>query len=312
MASNTLPPFAGLLAFDAILRLGSFTAAAEALCVTQSAVSHRMRQLERHFGCRLIERLNPGLQATAAGARLLAALEPILAQMAALDPAPDRRLRRRSFRVALGQALLSLWLSPRLPALAAAFPRLDFEISVLTSRAQARRSPADLVLEWQPRADFAAGPNALAFPAETVFPVCRPDLLAHGADWRLLPLIDKGGADAGLQREWQWAHWLGRKPVRKTSARFEDLAGSLQAALDGNGVALARGLLVADALGSGRLARVKSRPSFRASSKLQCARWRPDAASFAAPVALWLAGQAAESLYRPNMIVGPSRVAVQS
>lgn len=311
MPARRPAPFAALLAFDAILRLGSFTAAARALNVTQSAVSHRIRQLEHHYGCRLIERLNPGLRATAAGTRLLAALAPALAQLGALDAHVGAR-RRRGFRLALGQALLSCWLSPRLPDLGAAFPRLDFEIVVLTDAAHARKSDADLVLQWLPRAAFAGGPQTLAFPVETVFPVCRPDLAARVEDWRRLKLIQKGGGEEdGQSAEWRWSSWAGRNAV-PSGPRFADLAGSLQAAIDGNGVALARSLLAADALRAGRLCRLPAKPSFRTSTKLQTARWRADADDVAAPVALWLADAAAQTLYRPKTITDPSRATVPS
>ena len=68
--SMRVPPLAGLLAFEAALRHGSMTVAADELGLTQSAVSHRIRALEDFFGIRLLERLNPGLRATEAGALL--------------------------------------------------------------------------------------------------------------------------------------------------------------------------------------------------------------------------------------------------
>ena len=65
-----LPPFAPLVAFDAVTRHGSFTRAAAELGVTQSAVSHQIRKLEDHFGVELLQRQNPGIEITPAGAQL--------------------------------------------------------------------------------------------------------------------------------------------------------------------------------------------------------------------------------------------------
>ena len=59
-----LPPFPPLVAFDAVVRHGSFTRAAAELGVTQSAVSHQLRRLEHHFDTRLLQRLNPGVVPT--------------------------------------------------------------------------------------------------------------------------------------------------------------------------------------------------------------------------------------------------------
>lgn len=79
-----MPPFAALITFEAVLRLGSMTLAAEELGLTQSAVSHRISALERFFGVSLLERLNPGLRATEAGARLGRELVPLMGTMAGL------------------------------------------------------------------------------------------------------------------------------------------------------------------------------------------------------------------------------------
>jgi LysR family glycine cleavage system transcriptional activator len=73
-----MPPFAGLRAFEAVLRHGSMTLAGEELGLTQSAISHRIRVLESFFGVALLERLNPGLRATEAGERLARELAPLL------------------------------------------------------------------------------------------------------------------------------------------------------------------------------------------------------------------------------------------
>jgi DNA-binding transcriptional LysR family regulator len=87
-----MPPLAGLLAFEAVLRHGSMTLAGDELGLTLSAVSHRIRALEDLFGVALFERLNPGLRLTEAGARLAQELSPLLGTLAGMR----RRIAGRS------------------------------------------------------------------------------------------------------------------------------------------------------------------------------------------------------------------------
>lgn len=290
---RSLPPFAALVAFEAILRLGSVTKAADELALTQSAVSHRLRALERHFGATLLKRLNPGLAPTAAGARLAHALQPILAGLEDLSRAVLRPKGRQPFRIGTGGALLGWWLSPRLKSLAAAFPDLAIEIRTFTQSADVERSDLDLALLWLPQAAATQDARARIFPAETVFPVAAPGLAGRG--WRkTLPLIDKRADDPhAAGPEWSWEAWLAPGDRRPSALLFRDLPGALQSALDGNGAALARSLLVRDAIQTGRLVRLGSLE--KPSRKVQVARWPADAPEVARAVAEWLVAEAGVS-----------------
>ncbi|MGG5823257.1 LysR family transcriptional regulator [Falsiroseomonas sp. HW251] len=287
-----LPSVPGLLAFAAALRHGSVTLAAEELGLTQSAVSHRLRALEAFFGTRLLDRLNPGLRPTPAGARLAEALGPALAGLSALRATALARGAPAPFRLGTGQGLFAWWLSPLLPALAAAFPRLAIDVETWDSAGQAARAEVELGLFWQPPGSPPSGTHQLAFPPETVFPVAAPALLrAHRATWReTAPLLAKGRSGEETGPEWSWPAWIGPGRARPFALRFRDIGGVLQAALDGSGVALGRSLLVAGALRRRRLVRLAPRSEARPCGKLQVARWRdhPDAAA----VAAWLVAQA--------------------
>jgi LysR family glycine cleavage system transcriptional activator len=116
----------------------------------------------------------------------------------------------------------------------------------------------------------------LLFPSESVFPVVAPRLastIRPGQDWQALPLLAKGRRGEETGREWSWATWLRKGPGHE-AMRFRDIGSSLQAAMDGNGVALARSLLVADALRQQRLRRLTGLDEAQACSKTQVARWR--------------------------------------
>jgi LysR family glycine cleavage system transcriptional activator len=303
-----MPPFAGLLAFEAVFRHGSMTLAGEELGLTQSAVSHRVRALESFFGVTLLERLNPGLRATEAGARLACELGPLLGALASLRRRVAGEPGPRAFRLGLGTPLLGWWLSPRLPALCAAFPELSIEVLTWDTAVEAARADADLALLWVPRAGRMEDPCALIFPSETVFPVAAPDLLRTvppGGDWQALPLLAKGRRGEETGREWSWATWLWRG-IGHEAIRFRDINGSLQAAADGNGVALARSLLVADALRQGRLMRLNGPDAAHACSKMQIARWRDPGDQTAAQMAAWLMLSASQALAAANGVSADS------
>lgn len=296
--SMRVPPLAGLLAFEAALRHRSMTLAADELGLTQSAVSHRIRVLEDFFGIGLLERLNPGLRATEAGALLSRELLPTLGALAGLKRRIVSQPGARVFRLGLGTPLLAWWLSPRLPALRDAFPDLLIEVVTWDSPAEVSRSEVDLALLWIPRGIASGGNCELAFPEEHVFPVAAPKLIkanGGGLGWQSLPLLAKGRRGEETGREWSWATWLGAKPAVETM-RFRDINSSLQAAVDGNGVALSRSLLAADPLSQRRLVRLVSASEARICSKAQIARWSDPYDHTAARMAAWLVTAAEQVL----------------
>lgn len=296
--SARMPPFAGLLAFEAVLRHGSMTLAGDELALTQSAISHRIRALERFFGVALIARLNPGLRATEEGAQLARELAPLLGTLAGLRHRIVRQSGSRGFRLGLSTSLLAWWLSPRLASLCEAFPDLSIEVLTWHTPAEAARAEVDLALLWLPNEEAIDEGCQLPFPSESVFPVATPHLVRTarpGLDWQALPLLAKGRRGEETGREWSWATWLRKGPGRE-AMRFRDIGSSLQAAVDGNGVALARSLLVADALRQHRLVRVAGPDEAQACSKTQIARWRDPEDRAARRMAAWLVSAAGDAV----------------
>lgn len=293
-----MPPFAGLLAFEAVLRHGSMTLAADELGLTQSAISHRIRALEDFFGVPLLERLNPGLRATEAGARLAQDIAPLLGTLMGLRRRIAGPSGQRVFRLGLSSPLLAWWLSPRLPDLCAAFPDMAVEVVTWDNAAEAARAEVDLALLWLPRTGRVKESGELSFPMESVFPVAAPDLtrtIRPAEDWRALPCLAKGRRGEETGREWAWSTWL-RGGSGHEAIRFRDIGSTLQAAVDGNGIALARTLLAADALRQRRLVRLTGPDEVQTCSKGQVARWRDPRDETAQRMAAWLVSAAARAL----------------
>lgn len=299
-AMRRLPPFAELVAFEAVARHLSFTRAAAELCLTQSAVSHRVRRLEQHLGQVLLRRLNPGLVLTEAGAALLPGLVAALDGLASLGQPVDRRLR-----VAAGSALCTWWLAGRLPGFMAHRPGVSIELMPV-EQAQSAVAHANVRILWVAPGEEPRGPTQLPLFNEQVFPVCSPACLPGGRPVRdaqslaQLPLLHKASHGLG---EWSWPVWLERlgAPGRAKPGgelRFAEMGLVLSAAVDGAGVALSRSLLVHDALASGRLVVPLAGVAPMRSTKKHVARWPsaqasdPDIHAFVE----WLAAQATQTI----------------
>src|SRR5574343_1712278 len=231
---HDLPPLHTLPAFEAAARLGSFLAAAEALHLTPSAISHRIRQLEEHLGQALFERRHRAVVLTAAGRRYLAVVREALLR---LDEASAvlRAPQRKRLRISAAPALGSKWLVTRVADYQEAHPTLEFSLGTATGLGPLLSGEADIGLrygeeEW---------PGLLAWKLfeERVFPVCSPGLAASlntpkDLDQvRLLrhPLLS-------------WQRWFSAAGIRHgepaAGPTYEDALLMLEAAVAGHGVAL--------------------------------------------------------------------------
>ena len=302
---RSLPPFDGLVAFEAAARYRSMTLAANELGLTQSAVSHRLRKLETFLGAKLFNhRSGTGLSPTAAGASLLTEIAGLLDEMALLRARYRAAAQPAVLRVGVGAALSHYWLVRRLPGFLSRHGDIGVELFVAENEAQARAADVDLHVLWLPKTTARASSTQRLLFKERVFPVAMPRLLPRA---RLLqdahkianyPIIHKGrpGRDDGA--EWSWPVWferLGLGAEVPTGIRVDTISLALAAAIEGAGVAFGRSLLVHDALAERRLTRVLSSEWDMPSSKVHVVRW-PAVLSGDARVRLftsWLAGEAA-------------------
>lgn len=278
---RTLPPFDSLVAFDAVLRHGSMTAAASELGVTQSAVSHRLRRLEDFIGTPLLIRRHAGLVPTPAGAALGEGLGDVLASMTGLRETCRRAAAPARLRVGVGAAMASHWLVRRLPEFSRRHPGIEIELVIATTLAQmkARSGDCDLSVLWVKPEEARNSSTQRLLCREQVFPVCAPSVLKKplrdAAQLVTLPLLYKG-TEEGNSAEWEWSTWFKRLGIAakpKTSLRFADIGTAVTAAIEGGGAVLARSLLVHDALKDGRLIRPLGTGWKMPSSKVHLVRW---------------------------------------
>jgi LysR family glycine cleavage system transcriptional activator len=253
-----LPPLNALRAFEAAARHLSFTKAAEELYVTQAAVSHQVKALEQALGVRLFRRLNRRLMLTDAGQlylpALTAAFEGIDAATARLRADEDAG----TLSVSVANSLAAKWLLPRLPRFRERHPEIDVEVSALDRLVEFGRDNVDMGIRY----GLGNYPGLRVDPLmeDTVFPVCSPTLrdgsppLRARADLAQHTLLHD---DVPAGEAPDWRAWLAAAGVAgvdpSRGPRYSHSSLVLQAAIEGQGVALGRSSLVSLDLEAGRL-----------------------------------------------------------
>jgi len=254
ISSMKLPSLNALRAFEAAARHSSFTLAARELNVTQSAVSHQVQNLEGELGLELFQRLPRSLRLTPAGAALATAAHDAFGRIEVATRAADRRPARLCISVL--PSFASRWLLPRLKRFHASWPRLDLRIHASREPCDFSRDGVDVALRYG-RGGWK-GLHVEKLFSEEIFPVCSPRIarsLRSPADLsRQVLLHDEVRAAHG-----GWAEWLRAAGAPQIDASrgtvFTDAHLMLEAAADGQGVALARSALAAGDLAAGRLVR---------------------------------------------------------
>lgn len=256
-----LPNLDALKGFEAAARLGSFTRAAEELCLTQSAVSRQVQTLEQQLGQRLFLRGTRRIALTEAGEELYAAARAALERLAQAALQIRRRGQRSTVTVSTTPGIASLWLVPRLPRFQARHPDIDVRIDASLRLVDLAHDGIDLALRYLPQAAAPAG--AVKLFAEEVLAVCSPGLRRahrHIAPDRLEEVVLLQ-YDAGHgEYPWlNWGDWLRaqgvEQPRPRAWVRFNQYDQLIAAAVAGQGLALGRGPLVAQLLREKKLAR---------------------------------------------------------
>lgn len=260
--ARRLPPLNGLRAFEASARYLSFTKAAEELNVTPAAVSQQVKALEEYFGVQLFKRLTRALMLTDSGQLVLPILQEGFDKLAEADRLLRSRQDNRILTVSVAPSFGAKWLVPRLDRFRRAYPDYDIRIDATDTRADFRRDNVDIALRYG-RGDYP-GVVSECLMAETAVPVCSPKLLEHEhplrepADLRyhtLLHIQWKMESDAAPN----WRMWLKAAGLDDVDfdrgPQFSMESMAIQAAIEGQGVALISTTLVDEDIAAGRLVR---------------------------------------------------------
>lgn len=267
-------PLNALRAFEASARHLSFTRAAIELCVTQAAVSHQVKVLERRLNVTLFKRLPRGLMITPEGEALLPVLRDSFDRMAdMLERFEGGRVREILTVGAVGTFAVG-WLLPRLPRFQEAHPFVDVRLSTNNNRVDMAAEGLDYAIRFGDGAWH--GTDAVQLIEAPLSALCLPEIAARlrdPADLLKETLLRSYRAD-------EWGSWFAAAGVAAPAPLvkgivFDSSLAMTEAALQGAGVALAPPLMFARLLSIGVivqpfdvqasmgcywLARLKSRP----------------------------------------------------
>ena len=292
---RSLPPLNALRSFEAAARHQSFTRAADELCVTQGAVSHQVKALEAELGLKLFNRGLRGLAITEPGRNYLAAVQDAFDRIAL---GTDRLLQRQQagiVTVSTSPDFAAKWLVSRLGRFSEAHPEIELKISATMHHADFAREDVDLAIRHG--AGDWVGLDAVNLCSEELFPVCSPALLRsrrglrNPEDVLQFPLLH-------LDDHRYWSRWLEAAGASGEGLLhgpvFNHASMLIDAAVDGQGVALARTALAAADLINGRLVR-----PFETALPLKKTYWIvcPQATSSMPKIAIfrkWLLAEATE------------------
>lgn len=249
-----LPPLSTLPVLEAAARLSSFSAAAEELHVTHGAVSHQIRSLEDHLGVRLFAREGRRVTVTPDGAALAEQVRQALGLIASAVEAVSPKARESRLTVSVLPSFASRWLMPHMGGFLEKHPELEVHVQASLSLANFTSDGVDVAIR------FGKGPwpgvHVERIAGDSYFVVCSPEFLkkhkpSKVADLLKLPLVR-------TEMEY-WASWFRAAGIdelpRMKGAEYNDAALVLQAALDGEGIALTRRSLAESDLAKGRLVR---------------------------------------------------------
>ncbi len=259
MSTARIPPIQCLLTFEALARLRSVTQASEELCVTPSAVSHRVRQLEQIIGTKLFGRADFSL--TTEGSEYLAHVREGLATLQKF-PSSSAAPGKRKLRLALTPTFARSIVIPRLREFTEAYPEIDLTMQVTIPLLDVVAEDADLTVRFGP--GRYADLEYVCLTKDVVTPLASPTFVReHGPFETAQDLATQPLLRSPLEpwRTWFAAHHLDwPEPVE--GSQFNDIGLMCDGAAAGMGIALVRLKLGAPWLENGSLVRLGSSPVF--------------------------------------------------
>ncbi|PJC88068.1 LysR family transcriptional regulator [Vibrio sp. HA2012] len=258
---NKQSMIANLYTFSVVAKFLSFTLASEELCLTQGAVSQRIKKLEQELGFKLFVRLTRRLELTDEGRRVLATLTQSLDSV--FSEIEDIRFNELTGELYIGVAptFAQLWLLPRFSEFQQRYPLLDVKVRVKASKLDFQNQPVDLAIYYGDAAhtDFY---HQRLFD-EKLLPVCTPEYAQKlGLDKDESRLADACFIHCTESLEFlspqaEWLRWL-KQTGRETDImhhhyvfNHEELA--MSAAKNSMGIAVGRYQLIKPYLQSGEL-----------------------------------------------------------
>ena len=253
-----LPSSSSLFVFEAAARCGSFTRAADELCVSQPAVSRMLSRLEEHLGVQLFERVRGGARLTESGVILYRRVqEGFDAIESAIREVEARATGIETVTLSVSTAFTTHWLMPRMSRFHQRFPNVDMRYQLMSGRIGGPLVDVDLGMRYVEQNSLK--PADLRVMPEVTVPVCIPPYL-QGRQAPTLISLDV--------QDRSWASAFAPTGRADNTLVFSDYAVVVQAALLGQGIALGWLNVVSNALCKGEL--VQAADSLRVGSRCCC------------------------------------------
>ena len=255
MDTDRLPPLNSLTAFEAAARHESFLEAAAERSVTAGSISRHVRLLESYLGTELFTRRSNGVALTSAGREYAAKVSGIFRDLRAATDPVRRRLRDRAIVISTLPIFSERWLYRRIPSFRRSFDQVELRVETHNGEHDADREDVDAWILYSNGQH--PGYSVTRLFGEEVFPVCSPQfretLSAHPSADEVIrqPLLH----DIYWDTDWpDWARAVGATADElAANMHFALYKGVIQAAVDGMGMAVGHGEMVAEDLATGKL-----------------------------------------------------------
>lgn len=251
-------PLSNLNTFTSAAELSSFQAAAEALHVTPSAVSHQIRNLEGLLGYELFDRLDKKVRLTGKGERLYSDLKPAFREIHKATEKALHHCDRKSLILSVAPAFATRWLLPRLDKFYAEYPEINLSLTATSDMVDFYRDDVDGAIRLG-NGDWPGAESIKLFDMQLVA-VCRPELVQSmdvnptAQDVARLPLVINSSIPGAWEAWFESAGVLMDVPVRGLSV--QNASQSLEAIQNGQQVCLVDRPFVEKELLSGQLVQV--------------------------------------------------------
>ena len=249
--------------FDVASTAGSFTRAAQFFGVGQPAISYAIKRLEATIGVSLFDRLPTGIRLTAAGAELQRhTRSAFLTLQAGITAAQATAKPESQIALSVSTSFATYWLMPRLSRFRQHYPTVQLRCITNDTDMRIGRDGADI---WIPLGTGAwPGFHVAHLANEEIYPIASPAVAARIADSGALIGPDLIHLEERYTPRFDWTRWFDANPDQPRpdldqGSAFNDYSTVVQAALDGQGVALGWHHIVTALVEDGRLVRLGSR-----------------------------------------------------
>ncbi len=247
-----LPPLNAIIYFEAVARSGNFTVAADALCVTPSAISHQIKMLEDWIGCKLFKRTTRKIQLTDAGRRYLLTISESLGNIESATKIEIEQAQKNTIiKLQTTDSFAAYWIIPKLPHFNKHYPDIIIQVITYDYREDFRQDEADIAILY--KKENTKKDIAYKLVEEQIFPVCSADFFTQYSKKNNPQMLLIHDDNLGID----WAEWLSvaaheleqKITIDTTSgSRFNHSHLALKAAEKGHGFTLASSTLIANSM----------------------------------------------------------------